>query len=633
MAKIFISYRRDDSAAAAGRICDHLHAHFGPDAVFRDIDNIPFGVDFREHIDAAVSQCDVVLVVIGRHWAGGTDDRRRIDDPRDFVRIEIESALKRDIPVIPILIDRTTMPSEADVPSSLAGLTYRNALDVDQGRDFRTHVDRLVAGIEFHFEQAKTNAARPSSQPQQSSSKRPVANDPEQLRKISPAEAHQPAKPTPKVEPRPGRPSSISHPSRQSSVEVKRGADGLNPKPSLGPAEAIDSEPLPKQTAVSPGHQVRAASTQLKSAPRAHRNNRWFWLYVAAIPLLALGIIIYIVTKPPASELAERREERTSSPTEAIKMKSASSTSAVKSPRVARPQLGREWTNTIGMKLVRIEPGEFLMGTTREQVDRLMQLFPNSKRENFDNEQPQHPVKISRPFYLGIHEVTVGQFKRFVESTSYQTEAEKDGKGSFVRNHAAKGWRLDPSVNWRNPSFSQTDDHPVLCVSRNDALAFCEWLGQQESRTYRLPTEAEWEFACRAGATTLYPETDDPESLVNVANVADATLKRKFPAHDCIKGDDGYLYTAPVGSLAPNRWGFYDMIGNVTEWCADWYDEKYYASSPLADPPGGTNASHSVVRGGNWYYEPRHCRPAERYKHAPKDRGYNLGFRVAAGQE
>jgi hypothetical protein len=132
MAKIFLSYRRDDSAAAAGRIYDHLHAQFGPDAVFRDIDNIPFGVDFREHIDAAVSQCDVVLVVIGRLWAGGTDDHRRVDDPRDFVRIEIESALKRDIPVIPILVDRTTMPNEADVPSSLAGLTYRNALEVDR---------------------------------------------------------------------------------------------------------------------------------------------------------------------------------------------------------------------------------------------------------------------------------------------------------------------------------------------------------------------------------------------------------------------------------------------------------------------------------------------------------------------
>jgi TIR domain len=155
MAKIFLSYRRDDSIGVAGRIYDRLHAHFGPDSVFRDIDNIPFGVDFREYIDSAVGQCDLVLVVVGKNWAGGTDTHRRIDDPRDFVRIEIESALKRNIPVIPILIDRTTMPTEADLPPSLTGLTYRNAIDVDQGRDFHPHVDRLTRGIEFHFERKK----------------------------------------------------------------------------------------------------------------------------------------------------------------------------------------------------------------------------------------------------------------------------------------------------------------------------------------------------------------------------------------------------------------------------------------------------------------------------------------------
>ena len=126
-----------------------LRAHFGNDAVFMDIDSIPFGEDFREHIDTAVGQCDVVLAVIGPRWSGKSDASRRIDDPRDFVRIEIESALKRDIPVIPILIDRTSMPTEADLPPSLAGLTYRNAIDVDQGRDFHPHVDRLIRGIEL----------------------------------------------------------------------------------------------------------------------------------------------------------------------------------------------------------------------------------------------------------------------------------------------------------------------------------------------------------------------------------------------------------------------------------------------------------------------------------------------------
>src|SRR5262245_32492556 len=110
MSKIFLSYRRQDSAGVAGRIYDRLRAHFGEDAVFIDLDSIPFGADFRQHISSAVDQCGILLALIGRNWAGEAGNPRRIDDPRDFVRIEIESALERNLPVIPILIDRAPMP-------------------------------------------------------------------------------------------------------------------------------------------------------------------------------------------------------------------------------------------------------------------------------------------------------------------------------------------------------------------------------------------------------------------------------------------------------------------------------------------------------------------------------------------
>jgi len=120
MPRIFLSYRRQDSPGSVGRIYDRLRTHFGNDAVFFDIDSIPFGEDFREHIDAAVGQCDIVLAVIGTKWAGENDAHRRLDDPRDFVRIELESALNRNLPVIPILIDHARMPGEADLPPSLA---------------------------------------------------------------------------------------------------------------------------------------------------------------------------------------------------------------------------------------------------------------------------------------------------------------------------------------------------------------------------------------------------------------------------------------------------------------------------------------------------------------------------------
>src|SRR5262249_50328446 len=149
MPRIMISYRREDSAGMAGRLYDRLERQFGRENIFMDVDAIPFGVDFREHLRDAVAQCEVLLAVIGKHWFGPTaEGGRRLDDSRDFVRIEIEAALARGIFVIPVLIDRARMPSESELPSSLAGLAYRNAIEIDHGRDFHGHVDRLIRGIE-----------------------------------------------------------------------------------------------------------------------------------------------------------------------------------------------------------------------------------------------------------------------------------------------------------------------------------------------------------------------------------------------------------------------------------------------------------------------------------------------------
>jgi hypothetical protein len=144
--KIILSYRRADSAGIAGRILDRFVAHFGADSVFMDIDNIPFGVDFREHIKSELGNSDIVLVIMGLRWFsdGGV---RRIDNENDFVRIEVETALRRGIPVIPVLVDGATMPLLEDLPHSLHDLVFRNAAVVDPGRDFNMHVDRLIKSI------------------------------------------------------------------------------------------------------------------------------------------------------------------------------------------------------------------------------------------------------------------------------------------------------------------------------------------------------------------------------------------------------------------------------------------------------------------------------------------------------
>jgi formylglycine-generating enzyme required for sulfatase activity len=181
--------------------------------------------------------------------------------------------------------------------------------------------------------------------------------------------------------------------------------------------------------------------------------------------------------------------------------------------------------NSIGMKLAFLPAGEFLMGTSREEIDRLFALYSPillpMERELFEGEYPSHRVRITKPLYLGIHEITVGQFRFFVEDMGYKTEAEEDGQGGYGWNQPAENFEgPNPEYSWRSTGFSQTDEHPVVNVTWNDAMTFCEWLSRKEGLTYRLPTEAEWEYACRAGTTTRYYNGNDAETLSRVGNVA-----------------------------------------------------------------------------------------------------------------
>lgn len=155
MKKVFISYRRDDTQAIAGRLYDGLEARLGDGAVFLDIDSIPLGTDFREHVQATLDRCGVLLVLIGSKWLEAMrDGRRRLDDPGDLVRVEIETALERRVAVVPVLIDQTRMPAAGQLPGSISALAYRNAVRLDSGIDFRNHLARLVAGIVPHLESA-----------------------------------------------------------------------------------------------------------------------------------------------------------------------------------------------------------------------------------------------------------------------------------------------------------------------------------------------------------------------------------------------------------------------------------------------------------------------------------------------
>jgi formylglycine-generating enzyme required for sulfatase activity len=239
---------------------------------------------------------------------------------------------------------------------------------------------------------------------------------------------------------------------------------------------------------------------------------------------------------------------------------------------------------------LRIEPGRFMMGS------------PNSDKDALPEEKPQREVQIENAFYIGRTTVTFGQFQEFILDTSYRTDAERDRRPNYRGGH---GFNVDrkrfegyfPQYTWRNPGWAQTkdqtQDHPVGNVSWNDAQKFCEWLSKKTGKQVRLPTEAEWEYACRAGTTTRFYTGDDPANLKGYANVPDEALRKKLGEHAdptvFFPFDDGYPFTAPVAHFKPNPWGLHDMLGNVFQWCADEIPDAGVGPRPFAcvvPPPG-----------------------------------------------
>jgi formylglycine-generating enzyme required for sulfatase activity len=272
-------------------------------------------------------------------------------------------------------------------------------------------------------------------------------------------------------------------------------------------------------------------------------------------------------------------------------------------------------TNSLGIQLVKIPAGEFRMGSPASE-------------EGHSDVEVQRKVRITRPFWLGRHEVTVGQFRQFVEATGYRTTLEETGGSGFGYDPAAKAIEILPKFNWKNTGFGN-DDHPVVNLSWDDSQAFCAWLSKKEDATYRLPTEAEWEYACRAGTTTRYSTGEAEESLKGYANVSDAAFLAKYPdASWSLEWNDGHPFTAPVGSLKPNAWGLHDMHGNAWEWCSDWYQPDYHRVSPVEDPRGPKTGEKRIVRGGAFTNRLRYVRSADRNADRPGYRYNFTGFRI-----
>ena len=306
-----------------------------------------------------------------------------------------------------------------------------------------------------------------------------------------------------------------------------------------------------------------------------------------------------------------------------------------------RADLGKE----VQLEVLYIPPGDFMMGSTPEEkiwatgIEGGAQA--GTQRESFEGQTPR-AMKVSQAFWMGRTEVTVGQFRRFVEETGYITDAEKpDGKTQcfnpkwtsyHLSTQITHPWEPMPGKSWRDPNFQfpMREDFPVVCVSWTDAKAFASWLTEHqkaqgrlpEGLVYRLPTEAEWENACRAGTTTPWYSVDDVNALKEYGWF----------------GFNAQGKTHPVGQKWPNAWGLCDMHGNAWEWCQDWYARETYRLAPRISPQGppkgqrvqvmGVEGPTRVIRGGGFGRSSLSRRVTVRSFFPPNRVRFDLGFRV-----
>ena len=272
-----------------------------------------------------------------------------------------------------------------------------------------------------------------------------------------------------------------------------------------------------------------------------------------------------------------------------------------------------------------IPAGSFTMGS------------PPSERERVGYQEERRQIT-QDAFSMGSREVTVAEFRRFIEETGYRTTAERAG-GALAYNETSNEWEFRAGMDWRRPGVRQAGDHPVVNVSWFDAVAYCNWLSEKEGLTpayaisggevrwdrdvggYRLPTEAEWEYACRAGTTT-------PFSTGERISTAQANYNGNIPYNN---GNRGLFRksTTPAASLEPNGWGLYDMHGNVWEWCWDYYGLPKEEEGAAVNPPGPDSGAHRVNRGGGWDSAAKALRSAARSSDFPETAGASLGFRLA----
>ena len=335
-------------------------------------------------------------------------------------------------------------------------------------------------------------------------------------------------------------------------------------------------------------------------------SNKALWLAVSALTLLIAGYVFW-----PSPEPLKPQAPRPT-PVETVTKIEISPQGTVFSDVLK--------DGTEGPEMVVIPAGSFNMGSPENEADRGL------------DEGPQHRVTITE-FAIGKTELTVAQFQQFVTATGYVTDAEKNS-GNSKGCAAFKAGTVfgDTSQNhWMHPGFEQKENHPAVCLSWNDAQAYVSWLGLQTGKRYRLPSEAEQEYAIRAGTATPYSWGGEVNFACNYANVLDQASLAKFEGFPAVQCSDKFVLTSPVASFEANAFGVHDLVGNVVEWTADCSNANYEGAPTDGSAWASGDCSRRVLSGAGWLDTPTHLRSAYRGRGAQSFRNIDTGVRLALG--
>ena len=540
MGGIFISYRRGDAEGQARALSIELANYVGEKSVFMDVDSIALGRDFRQSLHESLESCDVVLALIGLNWLDIKDaaGRRRLDDPDDFVRQEVAVALKRNIPVTPVLLQGAPMPAQERLPDDMKDLAFRNGFELSHMRwhsDVREMAERLGLGD--------------------------VAATPPNARKASAV-----------------KPIALAQ-----SIGTHSGA------PSARPLDGAAQGPAAQAPSWLTRRRALGAAAVAVAATGA---------------TIALPSILRLAAKPPKPSLRTVTFDFAT-----LDEKGARLPTETNAASVFSEMLGPD----VSLDMVSIPAGAFTMGS------------PAYEPERRPNESPQRLVTL-KPFFIGASPVTQAQWAAVVTARP-----------------ARLSHGLDPF-----PSSFKGRDLPVETISWYEADEFCRRLAEMTGRDYRLPTEAEWEYACRAGSTG--PFNVGPTITTDLANYCGeggavcGDSGGRSVASDVY---DGVTYglgaydqgptgkfrgtTTARGTFPPNRFGLTDVHGNVWEYCLDMASPTYTdapadGSAYLSGPPGADR----ILRGGSWSHNPAICRSAYRDSISPDNPGWQgrIGLRV-----